>query len=142
MLTLRRCVVGVVAVLLVSGVALTQTPVTVVRGIPQFKISEGGTERQPEALTRAVAVNLGVVISQIGDTYYWASRENTPMVAVDSGGAFVTYLAVNGNGYVRVIKPEMKSAASLLGGPEAQYDYVEHLLQGLRSITYYGTLTP
>ena len=141
MLNLRRGVVGVVAVLLVGGLASAQTPVTVVRGIPQFKISEGGTERQPEALTRAVAVNLGVVISQIGDNYYWASRENTPLVAIDAG-AFVTYFAVNGSGYVRVIKPEMKGAASLLGGPEAQYDYVEHLLQGLRSITYYGTLTP
>ena len=58
-------------------------------------------------------MGLGVVISQIGDNYYWASRENTPLVAIDAG-AFVTYFAVNGRGYVRVIKPELKSAASLL----------------------------
>jgi hypothetical protein len=141
MLNLRRCVVGLVALLLVGGLASAQTPVTVVRGIPQLGIVEGGTERTSEVLPRARAVGLGVVISQIGDNYYWASRENTPLVAIDAG-AFVTYFAVNGSGYVRVIKPGMKSAVSLLEPAAAQYDYVEHLLQSLHSITYYGTLTP
>jgi hypothetical protein len=31
-----------------------------------------------------------------------------------------------------------KEAASLLGKTEENFDYVEHLLAGLRSITYYG----
>ena len=137
----RRLLGGVLAVLLVSGVAGAQTPVTVVRGIPQLKLVEGGTERTSEVLPRARAVDLSVVISQIGDNYYWASRENVPLIAIDAG-AFVTYVAVNGSGYVRVIKPTWKSAVSLLESAAAQYDYVEHLLPSLHSITYYGTLTP
>ena len=50
MLNLRRGVGGLVAVLLVGGLASAQTPVTVVRGIPQLGIVEGGTERTSEVL--------------------------------------------------------------------------------------------
>ena len=116
--------------------------ITVFTGTPQFKISEEGVERLPEAVDRQAAPGLGVVITRIGDDYYWASRENTPMVAIDGAGAYVTYVASNGSGYVRVIKPEMKQAASLAGGAEAAYDYVEHALIGLRSVTYYGVRAP
>lgn len=52
--------------------------------------------------------------------------------------AFVTYVALNGSGYVRVIRPESKQAASLMGPTEEQFDYVEHLLIGLKSVSYYG----
>jgi hypothetical protein len=117
-----------------------QAPVTVFRGTPQIRINEGGTSRVPENLARPEAVNLAVVISKIGETFYWASRENIPLVEV-SGGAFVTYVAVNGSGYIRVVKPEFKKAASLLGEAEERFDYVEHLLVGLHSVTYYGAGT-
>jgi hypothetical protein len=78
-------------------------------------------------------------VSKIGDEYFWASRENVPMVRIESG-AYITYVAVNGAGYVRVIDAAAKGAASLLGGAEEEFDYTEHLLIGLRSITYYGKL--
>ena len=63
------------------------------------------------------------MISKIGDDYYWASRENNKMVRIESG-AFITYLAANGSGYVRVIQPGMKQAAALMGETEARFDYV------------------
>jgi len=37
-----------------------------------------------------------------------------------------------------MVNPDFKDAASLMSETEAQYDYVEHLLIGLRSVTYYG----
>ena len=114
-----------------------QTPTTVFKGRPSLKISEGGIERTPEQLPRDRAINLECVISQIGTLYYWASRENVQMVRVDSGG-FVTYVAANGAGYVRVVKPEAKAAAAQMSGTEERFDYVEHALVGLRSVTYYG----
>jgi len=138
-MTQRIPAVVVVFVLLGAVPATAQTPVTVFKGIPQSRISEGGKEASVrQVLPRDVAVNVGVVISQIGDEYYWASRENTRLIAIDGGGAYVTYLAVNGSGYVRVVKPEMKIMTSLL----SEYDYVEHLLQGLNSVTYYGKREP
>jgi hypothetical protein len=116
-------------------------PSTVFRGRPSVKISEGGTSRNPEKLAREKAINLECVISQIGEDFYWASRENVPMVRVEQG-AFVTYMAVTGAGYVKVIKPEMKDVAGLLGETETEFDYVEHLTQGLATVTYYGRARP
>ena len=55
-------------------------------------------------------INLECVISQIVTLYYWASRENVQLVSIDTGGAFITFLAVNGAGYVRVVKPWLYGA--------------------------------
>ena len=118
-----------------SGRAAQATTVFV--GLPGVKISEGGVERVPENVTRDRAVNLACVISRIGDKYYWASRENKEMVRIASG-AFITFLAVDGAGYVRIVAQGMKEAVSLMGDTETKFDYVEHALIGLRSVTYYG----
>lgn len=77
------------------------------------------------------------MISEIGGRYYWATRENTEVVRQVSG-AFITYLAINGSGYVRVIDKSVKAAASLMSPTEVEFDYVEHMMLGLRSVTYYG----
>jgi len=85
---------------------------TIFSGMPTLKISEGGIERSPEKLARKDAANLKCVISKIGAKYYWASRENKEMFREESG-AFTTFFAIDGSGYVRVIFPEVKDAASL-----------------------------
>ena len=110
---------------------------TVFSGLPSVKVSEGGTERLAEAISRSQAANLGCVVSEIGGKYYWAMRGNKEMIRGVSG-AFITYIAVDGSGYVRVINPALKNAASLTSPTEAKFDYVEHLLLGLRSVSYYG----
>lgn len=110
---------------------------TVFDGVPSFKISEGGLERLPEALPVEAAINLGCVISEIGGRYYWATRQNKELIR-RSAGAFITYSAIDGSGYVRVIDPAFKALAALVSPTESRFDYVEHLLIGLRSVTYYG----
>lgn len=110
---------------------------TVFTGLPEVKISESGDSRLPEAVSRDKAKSFVCVISKIDGKYHWTSRENARLFRVESG-AFITYVAENGSGYVRITNPELKQAADLAGGPEAKFDYVEHLLFGLRSITYYG----
>ena len=130
----------VVALSLLIGDAANAQPaaVTVFKGRPVVKISEGGVERTPEQLATATAANLECVISQIGERFYLASRENLELVRVERGG-FVTYIALNGAAYVRVITPAGKEAASIAESKtETTFDYVEHLLIGLRSVTYYG----
>jgi hypothetical protein len=133
-------ILGVLTLAMFATIAQSQ-PVTVFRGRPSVKISEGGIERLPEAISREKAINVECVISRIGDELYWASRENVPMVAVDSG-AFIVYIAATGAGYVKVIRPNMKEIASLMGETEAKFDYVEHITLGLRSVTYYGKVRP
>lgn len=106
-------------------------------GIPEIKISEGGTNRIPEKLPKAKAMEFKCTITKIEDKYYWTTRENVEMISIQSG-AFITFLASNGSGYVRIINPDMKDATSLMGDTEEKFDYIEHLLLGLKTITYYG----
>ena len=110
-------------------------------GVPEVKISEGGISRLPANLTRDEAIKYKCIITQLDERYYWTSRENVELVPISSG-AYITYLAVNGSGYVRVINSEMKElireGSSIVGDPEGTFDYVEHLLLGLKSVTYYG----
>ena len=110
-------------------------------GVPELKISEGGINRVPEDLTKDKAINFKCTITQIDDKYFWTSRENVELVSITSG-AFITFWAVNSSGYVRFVRPEMKAEVrrmgAMAGDPEERYDYVEHLLLGLKSVTYYG----
>ena len=114
-----------------------QSSTTVFKGRPSVKVSEGGIERTPEQIPRDRATTLECVISQIGTSYYWASRENVQLSRIESGG-FVTFVAVNGSGYVRAVKPEAKATTAVMSQTEERFDYVEHLVIGLRSVTYYG----
>jgi len=111
-------------------------------GVPEIKISEGGVNSVPENLAKDKAIKFKCIITKIDDKYYWTSRENIELIPIASG-AFITYWAANASGYVRVTKPEMraelKKMGAALGEPEAKFDYVEHLLLGLKSVTYYGT---
>lgn len=131
-------IVSILSLCLLPSPVSTQTPATVFRGRPQLKVNEGGVERLAENVPSQTALNLVAVVSKIGDKFYWASRENVPMIEVDGGGAYVTYVAVNGSGYVRVLKADMKKMAALIDDTGAKFDYVEHLLIGLKSVTYYG----
>lgn len=107
-------------------------------GVPIVKISEGGTSRVVEDLKGAKATESECVIVKIGDKYFWRTRNNVEMTRSQSG-AFVTFVATSGAGYVRIIPYDLKEAASLMDETEKKYDYVEHMVIGLKSITYYGS---
>ncbi len=106
-------------------------------GIPALKISEGGVDRVVENIKEDKALEFKCVITKKGDKYFWTSRDNVELIRIQSG-AFLTFVATSGAGYVRIISPELKDAAALMGETEEKYDYVEHMLIGLRSVTYYG----
>ncbi len=106
-------------------------------GIPVVKISEGGNSRTPETLSKSKAIEYKCTITKMGGKYYWTTRENVELVPISSG-AFITYWAANGSGYIRIVAPELKEVVSIMGETEKKFDYVEHLLIGLKSITYYG----
>ncbi|TKS61864.1 MAG: hypothetical protein EWM73_02911 [Nitrospira sp.] len=135
---LCACALAGATALVMAPLASAQSH-TVFEGLPVVKISEGGTERLPQTLSREKAVSFGCAISEIDGKYYWASRENKELIRRTSG-AFVTYIAIDGSGYIRVIEPNEKSVASLMSPSEATLDYVEHLLIGLQSVTYYGNI--
>lgn len=110
---------------------------TVFTGLPAQKISESGLDRRVDPVPRDATVNLRCVVSEIGGKFYWASRDNKELIRLRSG-AFTTFVAVDGSGYIRIIDPAQRPLLTM-SATEAKFDYVEHLLFGLRSVTYHGS---
>jgi len=74
-----------------------------------------------------------------GENYYWASRGNIQL-AVVSNGIYITYIAIDGSGYIRTIN-ETARARFIEGTPEnlvGRYTYFEHISTDLTSKTIYG----
>ena len=71
-----------------------------------------------------------------GSQYLWASRENKPLRRSESG-AFVTFHAEDGSGFVRIIKPDFRE--TVWRHSRRGVAFVEHTLLNLGSITYYGS---
>ena len=96
-------------------------------GIPEIRINESGVRRISEKLATEKATEFECTITKIDDGFHWSSRENVTLLSTQSG-IFTTFIATNGSGYIRIIS----------GNTEKRFDYIEHLLLGLRTITYYG----
>jgi len=134
----KICVLGMLLGCILTACGYAQENEEIVfSGNPVIKISEGGTSRVVEDLKGEKALETECTITKIGDKYFWKTRNNVELFLVQSG-AFVTFVATNGSGYVRIIPSNLKEAASLMDETEKKYDYVEHMLIGLRSVTYYG----
>jgi len=128
------------SVLLVALVASTCYSETILMGSPTISIWEDGDSRQVLLLTADESSEKLCVITFDGTRYIWESRGKVELIPIESG-VFITYLAVNGSGYIRTIKPGFESAFRQDDGMPPKYDYVEHLLTFLAFITYYGTKT-
>lgn len=108
-------------------------------GVPSKRIQSNANERIVTELTQNEQIEFTVKVIREGDVYFWASRENTPLVKTESG-IYITYVAVNGSGYIKTLNPSAR--AVFIESPQndqiGQITYIEHLLLGLESITYYG----
>ena len=111
----------------------------VFEGYPSKKIEVTEQTSASFDITKSNASEYKVVIEREGENYYWRSRENLQLVRTQSG-VYVTYLAANGSGYIRVLNDAMREMYTLLTDDEKQnnYLYMEHLIHRLGSITYYG----
>jgi len=129
---------SIIAILLfISPTAYAGT--FVFEGYPSKKIEITEQTSASFDLTKSEASEYKVVIEKEGEKYYWRSRNNLQLVPMQSG-AYVTYLAVNGEGYVRILNETMRELYKMLPDEEKQksYLYMEHLVHQLGSITYYG----
>jgi hypothetical protein len=120
-----------------SGSALAGE--VVFEGYPVKKIEMTEQTTASYDVPKSKASEYRVVIEREGENYYWRSRENLQLVRTQSG-VYVTYLAANGSGYIRVLNDAMREMYKLLTDEEKQnnYLYMEHLVHRLGSITYYG----
>ncbi|HAJ77319.1 MAG TPA: hypothetical protein DCM64_12820 [Gammaproteobacteria bacterium] len=108
-------------------------------GLPSKRIERTTDNTHTATISGLESRSAAVRITKSGDNYFWESQNNTPMTKIGDG-IYVTYLAIDGSGYVRTLNStarevyQRQSPINQLG----QTMYVEHILIGLDSITYYG----
>ena len=106
-------------------------------GVPIKAIKTSESSSDTKLLTDSEKIK--VVITKEGENYYWTSRGDIALYPTTSGN-YITYIAFNGAGYIRIINLETQTMIALL--PDElkidNYSYVEHLTYRMGSFTYYG----
>jgi len=108
-------------------------------GTPNVKVTLLDGKPQAASIAGLDATELRVVIVREGEKYFWRSRDDVPLIKTVSG-SYITYLALNGAGYIRVLSPQMRKLRDALppAEREKEYVYMEHLISQLSSVTYLG----
>lgn len=108
-------------------------------GIPSTRVERRADYTSSEIITGLERQSSSVRITKSGDSYFWASRNDIPMIKI-SDGIYVTYLALDGSGYVRTLNQVAREVyqSQALNTQIGQTMYVEHILIGLESLTFYG----
>ena len=109
------------------------------RPIRKVESSLDGTIESTLAPDDAFKYSVRIVERQ--GKYFWASRDMRELRRHESAtSAYITFMAVDGTGYIRTHIPMMLDLRDQL--PEQQrlkeIGYTEHLLIQFASITYYG----
>jgi hypothetical protein len=143
---ITKLMLGALALVLAAGALASKAEAQelVFSGIPALKVYQEGTAHEITKLSAAEAAQRKCEIREIGGKYYWTSRESRELIRASSG-AFTTFVAKDGSGYIRIVTPEIKKiletskifAADLMGNPQ-NFGYAEHLTFLLSSFTYYG----
>ena len=128
----------VALLVLIPKVLNGQANNVVLDGVALVRISETGSNRIVETLEEEVA-EVTSVVQKIGDRYLWATRDNTELRRYDHG-TFITYVAEDGSGYIRVFDQDMRTMFDGLNELDGVFDYLEHFPLGLTTVTYYGRL--
>ena len=124
---------------LVLAPSLAAQERVVFEGLPLKKVESSFDETAETALTPDEAFEYQVRVVERNGVYYWASRGMRRLVRSEAG-AYITYHAVDGTGYVRVGTPFLLDLRDQLPPAERRQEigYVEHMLLQFASITYYG----
>ena len=141
-------VFSVLSVLLISVVfsqaqfqfTPTATVKTIFIGLPQTGMAFNGLEDgKLIRLSPERANKLDCVIIKKGDKYFWTSRDNYELEKV-VGGAYITFKRLNRPDYVRIVDPNMKKGTAIVDEAASKYDYVEHIVTHMTTVTYYGQM--
>jgi len=103
---------------------------SIFNGTPSKKIEVYAQESKVFLLSPEEQEEYKVIISKRNGRYYWSSRDNVEL-ELHNSGAYQTYTAKTGAGYIRI------SNASAYYS-DNDFTYSEHITLGLNSITYFG----
>ena len=108
-------------------------------GIPSKRIERTADFSRSEIITGIESQSSAVRITKVGDKYFWASRDGIELQHY-TDGIYVTYFAVDGSGYIRTLSDTVRNVYQKQSDDTqvGQAMYVEHVIIGLESITFYG----
>ena len=126
-------------ILIASGLV---TPVAaqshlVLSGEPTSKVEAGPISADRTTLSTTDRTRFGITITESHGEFYWASRENRPLVHLTSG-IYHIFIDPTGGGYIKVLDQRGLGPDYPFSGPPVQY--LEFLTLGLLTITYWGTV--
>ena len=93
-------------------------------GQPVKKTETVDSKSSDYALSGKDSKSYEVIIEKRGSKFFWKSRNNIEMKK-NTSGIYTIYTAENGSGYVKMTQGKDSS-------------YLEHIHQGLNTITYFG----
>lgn len=111
--------------LLLPSIAFGGNEILVLNGTPFSQSKINIQKSASQNLTESQQNEYRLLITKNGDEYFWASRENIPLIKNISGDITV-FISPRGSGYIRVSKVEGK------------FLYMEHMPHGFQSVTYWG----
>ena len=134
-----RVVLFAIAFVKLCSMPLQAQDVVVFEGTPLRKVESSFLATNVSNMSADEGIKYQVRIVEHNGKYYWASRERRQLVRTESG-AYITFFAVDGSGYVRVGSPMLLELRDQLSEEQRQKEvgYSEHLLLQLSSVTYYG----
>jgi hypothetical protein len=108
-------------------------------GLPSKVIERTAIDSHSRSVSGIESNSAAVRIVKVDDRYFWANRNNTEMRRIEDG-IYITFWAMDGSGYVRTLNETAREVFQSRARDDqvGQTMYVEHILIGLESITYYG----
>ena len=109
---------------------------TVIDAIPKSRVVATSEGAQRDVLSGAKQQEFRLIITKVNGKYYWATRENTPLIYTKSG-VFHLFIDPKGASYIEV--NDTHTQAESLRPKGARYQYKEHLRSGMfGAFTYFG----
>jgi hypothetical protein len=96
-------------------------------GTPLVRVDADSNETKRTELSDAAGEKYECRVVRRGRKYAWASRGNRELIRADAGD-WTYYVSPEGSGYVKV----------LTGNVSLPYDYMEHVTDELKTVTYWG----
>ena len=109
---------------------------TVIDAIPKSRVVATPDGAQRDVLSSSKQHESRLIITKVNGNYYWATRENTPLVYTRSG-VFHLFIDPKGGNYIEV--SDTHTQPESLRAKGARFQYKEHLRSGMFGAwTYFG----
>lgn len=131
-----------ILLLILVFACFVQSSEIVFQGLPMKGIMLTDGNVVEAQMTSEMAAKAPIEIIKENGKYYWNTREKNELIRAESG-SYVTYIAINGSGFIRVFSETMQKIYDQLPTEmkEVEYNYMEVLTKQLGGIIYYGKAT-